>query len=85
MDKPLQPVTNQSPQTNCPKCSLPIPIIQFRKHSFTCSGIEVDESDSNDEKELERSVFDRVRLVQETKDESKPSVSGSAVWWFGHK
>lgn len=79
LDKPLQPVTNQSPQTNCPKCSLPIPIIQLRKHYFTCSGIEVDESDSNDEKELERSVFDRVRPVQETKDESKPSVSGSVV------
>ena len=76
LDKPPQDVTNQSPQTNCPKCSLSIPIILLRKHSFTCSGIEVHESDCNGEKELERSVFDRVLPVQKTK-ESKPSVSRS--------
>ena len=79
LDKPPHPVNNQSPQTNCPKCSLSIPIIQLRKHSFTCSGIEVHDSDCNGEKELERSVFDRVLPVQKAKDESKPSVSGSVV------
>ena len=76
LDKPPQDVTNQSPQTNCPKCSLSIPIILLRKHSFTCR--EVHESDCNGEKELERSVFDRVLPVQKTK-ESKLSVSHSVV------
>ena len=76
LDKPSQDVTNQSPQTNCPKCSLSIPIILLRKHSFTCR--DVHESDCNGEKELERSVFDRVLPVQKTK-ESKPSVSRSVV------
>ena len=79
LDKPPQPVTNQSPQTTCPKCSLSIPIMQLRKHSFTCSGIEVQDSDSNDEKELERFPFDRVLPVQQNRDESKPSASGSEV------
>ena len=79
LDKPLQPVTNQSPQTNCPKCSWSIPIMQLRKHSFTCIGIEVHDSDSNDDKELERSPFDWVLPVQQSTVESKPSVSGSVV------
>ena len=79
LDKPPQPVTDQSPQTNCPKCSLSIPIVQLRKHYFTCIGIEVHDSDSNDDKELERSPFDRVLPVQQSRVESKPSVSGSLV------
>ena len=79
LDKPPQPVTNQSPQTNCPRCSWSISIMQLRKHSFTCSGIDVHDSDSNDETELERSPFDRVLPVQQNRVESKPSVSGSVV------
>ena len=58
MDKPAQPVTTRSPLTKCPNCSLSIPIMQLRKHSFTCSGIEVNDSDSSDEEEFQRSVFD---------------------------
>lgn len=51
MNKPPQPVTTQSPLTKCPKCSLSIPIVQMRKHSVTCSSVEVNDSD---EKEFER-------------------------------
>ena len=76
MDKPAQPVTTQSPLTKCPNCSLSIPIMQLRKHSFTCSRIEVNDSDGSDEKEFERSVFDdRVlpdacKTPQQASDES---------------
>lgn len=58
ISKPLQPVTTQSPLTRSPKCSLSIPIMQLRKHSFTCSSIEVNDSDSSDGKEFGRSVID---------------------------
>ena len=77
MDKPPQPVTTQSPLTKCPKCSLSIPIMQLRKHLFTCSSTEVNDSDSSDEKEFERSVFDdRVlpdacKTAQQASDESE--------------
>ena len=48
----------------------------MRKHSFTCSSIEVNDSESSDEKEFERSVFDdrilRVacKTTQQASDES---------------
>ena len=51
-------------------------IMQLRKHSFTCSSIEVNDSDSSDEKEFERSVFDdRIlpdvcKTAQQASDES---------------
>lgn len=84
LDKPPQPVTTQSPLTKCPKCSLSIPIMQLRKHCFVCSKIDID-SDSSDEKEFERSVFDKdhpvdCEAVQQNRDEIEPSASNTAVY-----
>ncbi|KAL9961148.1 hypothetical protein ACROYT_G030041 [Oculina patagonica] len=84
LDKPPQPVTTQSPLTKCPKCSLSIPIMQLRKHCFVCSKIDID-SDSGDEKEFERSVFDKDQPIdceaeQQNKDEIEPSASKTAVY-----
>lgn len=84
LDKPPQPVTTHSPLTKCPKCSLSIPIMQLRKHCFVCSKIDID-SDSGDEKEFERSVFDKDQPIdgeaeQQNKDEIEPSASKTAVY-----
>ena len=73
LDKPPQPVTNQSPQTHCPKCSLSIPNMQLRKHYFTCRGTEVHDSDSSDE-ELKRSPSDRVLPGQQNRVEGNFNV-----------
>lgn len=77
LDKPTQPVTD-SPLTKCPKCTLSIPIMQSRKHSSPCSGIEVSNSDSSDEKDFERSVFES-SLPDPGKDESVPIASSAVV------
>ena len=68
LDKPPQLVTNESPLTECPKCCLSIPIMQLRSHSFTCSGIKIND-DSSDEKEFERSVFDDKVLPSASKSQ----------------
>ena len=56
LEKIPVPITSHSPQTECPKCFQTIPIIELRKHSFTCSAIEV--SDSSGDEELQSSPFD---------------------------
>ena len=73
LNKPTQPVANQSPQTKCPKCSFSIPTLQLRKHSFTCYGINSIRMIVMMRRSLKGQFFDKVLPLQQTRDESKPS------------
>ena len=83
LDKSPQPVTSRSPLTKCPNCSLSVAIMELRSHCLTCTRVEVNDSDSSDEKEFERSVFsdkalklpDATETKQKYSDESTPTTN----------